>query len=428
MNEVNFDIVAKYLSLKVSRYPEMQKMLSGVNIRTTSEDRYEYLEPWIQWVSVHTGMSFNEHKVFRLGDMVGSDIPQIFEELEQNKYVIGVISAMNTENRLKAAAYFIPDPWTQTPPDKSWWSNALSQAISQAVNDNSQSKITIKSYMQIIAGWFRFARLINYPVYFRLALHAVKRPWYKALILDLLLHDIHLNFFKGKKPNFSTLFLNAGAHIQHHYFFNSEPVKKEHGLSNPEWYVSKEEDPVADVLKLYDRILGQIFSIKNVEILVCTALTQNPFDRIKFYYRLRNHASFLQKVGINFKSVLPRMTRDFVIEFFTEEEALSAKKILSNLFSGKDNARLFNEIDNRGLSLFVTLTYQSEITNDEVVLQGEKEMFRLKPEVSFVAIKNGMHNPQGFAFFSDGLVKFSPKNFSHVSSLNKTIKNFFNVV
>ena len=30
-------------------------------ISFTSEDRYEHLEPWIQWVSFYTGKSYGEY-------------------------------------------------------------------------------------------------------------------------------------------------------------------------------------------------------------------------------------------------------------------------------------------------------------------------------------------------------------------------------
>ena len=61
----------------------------------------------------------------------------------------------------------------------------------------------------------------------------------EKLFLDKLLHEFHLSLFKSKSPNFSSLFLNAGAHIQHHYFFNSSQVESE--LKNPTWYVEIEK-------------------------------------------------------------------------------------------------------------------------------------------------------------------------------------------
>ena len=36
-------------------------------VNTKAELIYENLEPWIQWPSVHTGKTYDEHKIFRLG-------------------------------------------------------------------------------------------------------------------------------------------------------------------------------------------------------------------------------------------------------------------------------------------------------------------------------------------------------------------------
>ena len=35
---------------------------------TQAEETPPNLEPWIQWVTVHTGLSFRQHGVFILGD------------------------------------------------------------------------------------------------------------------------------------------------------------------------------------------------------------------------------------------------------------------------------------------------------------------------------------------------------------------------
>ena len=70
----------------------------------------------------------------------------------------------------------------------------------------------------------------------------VKKPGAKALILDSLLADVHLTLWKKHKPDFSNLFLNSGAHIQHHYLFNSKAYQG--NIKNPEWYCPKDYDPL----------------------------------------------------------------------------------------------------------------------------------------------------------------------------------------
>lgn len=424
LNEINFDVVERYLAIDAERFPSLKKLLAGPSIRTSCEKDYEKLEPWIQWASVHTNKTYAEHGVFRLGDMVGSDVPQIFEQLEQAGYKVGAISAMNAENRLKEPAYFVPDPWTQTPADSSWWSRSLGRAVSQAVNDNAQARITPRSALQLVLGLLRFARGGHYHKYLSLVANSRRKPWYKALVLDLLLHDLHWCMFNTKKPNFSTLFLNAGAHIQHHYFFNAEPLRSDLQNRNPSWYVSEDEDPLADVLALYDLIVGEYLARADTDVLLATGLAQKPYDRVKFYYRLNTHADFLGRLGIEFSGVIPRMTRDFLIEFDNQEQVLVAQDVLASVQVDGEDVPLFGEIDNRGNSLFVTLTYPREITSSTQYRVGEHK-FPLLPEVSFVAIKNGMHQEEGFAFFTPGIAPYAPPDKAHVAELGASIKGYF---
>lgn len=424
INEINFDVVERYLATDSTRFPSLKRLVSGSRIRTSCEKKYEELEPWIQWASVHTGRTYAEHGVFRLGDMVGTNVPQIFEQLESIGFRVGAISAMNAENRLKQPAYFIPDPWTQTSADTSWWSQVLGQAVSQAVNDNAQARITFKSALQVVLGLMRFARVTHYKKYLSLVLGSLTKPWLKPLVLDLLLHDVHWSMFNAKTPNFSTLFLNAGAHIQHHYFFNAQPLRKRVPNKNPAWYVPESEDPLADVLGLYDLIVGEYFARKDTEIILATGLAQKPYDRLKFYYRLNAHEDFLRSLGIAFGGVFPRMTRDFLIEFENVQQAHAAQEVLARVRIVGSDEPLFGEIDNRDNSLFVTLTYPHEITAKTQYQVGQRKV-ALLPEVSFVAIKNGMHQEEGFAFFTPGIAKLAPEDGAHVAELGKTVLRYF---
>jgi hypothetical protein len=64
---------------------------------------------------VHSGCIYAEHQNFRLGEVVGSQVPQLFEKVEVVRVKVGCVSPMNAEKRVKRPAYFIPEPWTQTP-------------------------------------------------------------------------------------------------------------------------------------------------------------------------------------------------------------------------------------------------------------------------------------------------------------------------
>ena len=183
--------------------------------------------PEADWVS----RSFAEHGIFRLGDAVASGVPQIWEQLESEHGVTaGAVSPMNAANRLRDAAFFVPDPWTPTMPAGSWLLRKLSNAVSQVVNDNAASRITAESLFFLLLGVLRYARLVNYPAYLKLVLGVLRRPWNKVRFLDLFLSDVFVDLTRAKRPGFCTLFVNGAAHLQHHYLLNS-PMVADSGTS-----------------------------------------------------------------------------------------------------------------------------------------------------------------------------------------------------
>ena len=194
-------------------------------------------------------------------------------------------------------------------------------------------------------------------------------------------------------------------------------------MSNPNWYIENDKDPILEMLKVYDSMLLDIFKLPNTEFILATGLSQKPYEKLKFYYRLKNHKLFLKNMGVDFIDVIPRMTRDFLITFNSVEEAkIAEKKIKSVLVDS--NIRLFDQVDNRGKDIFVVLTYPDEISDKSTINMCEKNVL-LKDMVTFVAIKNGEHQSKGFAFFSKKISKFSPQNNSHVSEIHNTILSFF---
>jgi len=235
---------------------------------------------------------------------------------------------------------------------------------------------------------------------------------------------VHTTFFDSKNPQFSVLFLNAGAHIQHHYLYNS-PFLSSNGKSrNPSWYMSPSIDPFSEMLKIYDQIIGELLANKNYELIVATGLSQSPYDGVKHYYRLKDHSIFLNRIGLNFIAVFPRMTRDFLITFSSSEDAKNAQYLLGELKIKGKSELLFGEIDNRGNELFVTLTYSNEIGAHDLI-EVDSGAFELLPNIAFVAIKNGMHQSKGFAFFTHEVAKFSPPDNSHVKSLHSSVLDYF---
>jgi hypothetical protein len=205
LNEINLDIISPYFHNY--NLPNL-RLLKNNSVITKSENKYELLEPWIQWVSIYFGKKANEHKIFRLGEGVNIKEKSIFALLEEKGFSVGAISPMNIKNDLTNPSFFIPDPWTKTVSSNSIWTKILHKSISSLVQDNARSKIKYIDYLYFLICFLKFSNFKNFLIYLKLFYKSFKKKWYKSLFLDFFLHDCHLYFLKKKKTDFSNIFFN----------------------------------------------------------------------------------------------------------------------------------------------------------------------------------------------------------------------------
>ena len=397
-NEANFDLVEKYAHKYEFR--ALRKVVDFHKVISQSHEDYQALEPWIQWVTVYTGQNSQEHGVRRLGDSVLKKPAQICEVLEAKSAAIFALSPMNATNDVRnRRSRFIPDPWTNTPSDTSFWSRAVHRLLRQAVNDNSSGKVSLSSIITIFLLFSLKTTWKGRLFLVALATKSLRRKWYRALFLDYLLAEFFAKS-AGLKNQFNFIFLNGMAHIQHHYFFNSAHYCGQ--MRNPDWYASQSHDPILDALHVYDRIFALILS--NVDpddpLMVMTAISQEPYDVKKFYYRLGDHAKFLAELGIEFEEVRPGMTRDFTI-FFSERRARDhALAIIENC--ELNEVKLFSDIEATNNSIFCSLAYPHEVLAGDAIETASGSLHCAEHFV-FVALKNAKHCGKGYIYSNKDL-------------------------
>jgi hypothetical protein len=157
--------------------------------------------------------------------------------------------------------------------------------------------------------------------------------------------------------------------------------------------------------------------------MLATGLHQKPHPHMTFYWRLKEHADFLKKIGCNnYTEVMPRMSRDFLVTFDSESDAKEAEALLKGFKSVKDQIDIFT-IDNRGKSLFVELTYSNDIQDNFEISNGDISIKDFKPYIAFVAIKNGEHD--GIGYFIDSETKATEGEQIKVTDVYGKIKSNF---
>ncbi len=95
------------------------------------------------------------------------------------------------------------------------------------------------------------------------------------------------------------------------------------------------------------------------------------------------------------RRVQPRMTRDFLVEFDSSEQATQAAATLRSARAA-NGMPLFDEVDNRGDSLFVTLTYPHDIPEGFDITVDGTTYHNFDQDVVLVAIKNAHHDTLGY--------------------------------
>src|SRR3989338_5535326 len=113
LNEISRDVIDQLIARnECPNFKEINTKWSY--FETASESEYKHLEPWIQWVTAHTGKTYAEHEIFHLGDATNLKQKQIWEALSEQGIESAIIGSMNTiRGAHTSGGMFFPDPWSK---------------------------------------------------------------------------------------------------------------------------------------------------------------------------------------------------------------------------------------------------------------------------------------------------------------------------
>ncbi len=415
LNEVNFEYLKRYVEL--GYLPNFKRLFERFGYsQTHSETRHELVNPWIQWPTVHTGLDYDTHHVFRTGDIVKTDHPHIYEILERHGLTVAAMSPFNAKNNTQHPAFFVPDPWTKTRFDGAWRLRLLYDALVEVADDYAKGRISYQSMCRLAVN-MTAAKPFTLPKYLYEALVYFRgKQWYRALICDRLLTDVFLQQWKRHRPDYATLFLNGAAHLQHHYLFSSKVYDGDR--QNPVSRATADEDPLLDIFEVYDTLLPRLLSLRDdVRLMILTGLHQEPHERTTYYYRLDDLPGFLRRLGISCLDTYPLMTEDFVICFSDELEAKRAEQELAQVQTVSEPAIFYREtgdspvrtletapyvfhIENRGSDLYIQLKPTCQPLYEKMTIRnGEIQLENFETMASLAQYKNTHH--VGIGYFLD---------------------------
>jgi len=418
-NEVSKTVLERMVGR--GELPNFARLLrSHALVDTTVSESYEKLEPWIQWVTAHTGKSQAEHKAFNLSDVQHSRLRQVWDVLEGEGIACGLVSPMNARRGLLTKGFFIPDPWSVSDDAYPRGMDAIYRFVAQKVQSHNVGLEGGASKLAFLTQCLRAGVPIH--VLGRLAFAYLKarlnpkRKWQLVAELDRFLFELALCFRKRFKTRYTSVFLNSVAHYQHHYWTShdaaywSKRFPRLFSQRNPvsERNLDRDDDPVAYGMRNFDAMLGQAIDAVGVDsVMVATGLSQVPFEGYQagagFYlYRPLDHERLLAALNVRFDRIAPLMSRDAMLYFESEAQRSVA---LAQIRSARVNGEpLFMCTEEEDLRVFFKVIYSFDAAEDALIEAEGVAPLRFHEHMLLITFKTGHHSPEGIVLAPKGCV------------------------
>lgn len=317
---------------------------------TDAEEDSPQLEPWIQWVTVHTGLRFAEHGVFDLGDGHKLSAPRIWDHVSDaggSVWVCGSMNAGSSGRSLQGA--ILPDPWSVgfAPYPKGAFAPFF-KLVRTYVQEYTREKVPLSKREYAAFGLFVLRNGLSLTTLWKTAQQLVGErlsggttKWKRAMILDRLMWDLFRSQWQKSKPNYATIFLNSTAHLQHYYWRAMEPDAFQLKPSAQE--VEVYGDAIFEGYRAMDELVQEALALvegSNTTLVLLTALSQQPLTAHettggKQVFHARDPLALLRFSGATDEArYSPVMAEEYRLYFESEAAAERALAALESLRMG----------------------------------------------------------------------------------------------
>jgi hypothetical protein len=327
LNELSPDLMSRFID--EGELPNFHRLRAQSTLYTTDagEDPPN-LEPWIQWITVHTGVPFAEHQVFHLGDAEEKlRFPGIGQLLSEAGATVGICGSMNA-NYTQLRGYVVPDPWSKRArPHPEWLSGYYDYVATRVQESSRDGSDPTGSAVRFAATLMRAGLSANtvWETVWQVVSEYMDKglAWRKAGLLDLYQYDLFRGLNARYQVQFATFFSNCVAHYQHYYWrnmspelFANAPLPSDHGSLR---------DAIKTGFRVSDGIVGRVLKdYPDSIVILCTALSQAPWtDTQKVTYRPHDMKALLRFAGIDSDRVRisPVMAEQFHVKCQDEGHA-----------------------------------------------------------------------------------------------------------
>jgi hypothetical protein len=405
LNEFNSDLLRSVAEAHGLQH--VQQVLGWDHATTWTSDTYEsgFLEPWVQWVSVHTGVPSSRHGIKNLGDVPKLAEDQLWERWSRRGLSSIVWGVMNGDRgEAEKCTVFIPDPWTfseSAHPERFDGLIALPRYLAKNYLDFSKLTALGKG-LNLLATCLANIRGSDLVDGLRILRRGIRQFGTTNAVFIVFFEYLSAMAFmravEKDRPEAAIIFINMLAHVQHHYWTTPD------GRACPQ---------IVFAAAAVDEILGKLLTRCNMlargNVAVMNALSQqctieeDPW----ILYRPNNHEGMVAFLGIKAARIEPLMTYDAHVFFATAEHARDGAAILAE--AAIDGKRLFfvepDPLD--PLKLFYRVEMHDPV-GDDAQFNCHGKTARFADHFTAIVQRTGKHNQNGdlYANFRIGKQKF----------------------
>jgi len=365
------------------------------------------LEPWVQWVTLHTGQTEDVHRAKELDEGHLIKTERLWDKLAAQGLTSVIFGSMNGDTSRPDKVFLVPDPWSAgvkaTDPAYQGFHNFINYQVTEHTNPEAKPSVgdMAKFVSFLLSHGLKMSTISGALKQITQEKTASKDlHWRRAIILDKLMWDVFESTYKKQQPDFATYFANSTAFIQHRYWRHMEPEAYE--VKPSDEHMQSYGDAVEDSYREMDKIVGRAMKLvgSTGRIVFSTALSQEANTRYehiggKFVHRPRNFGELFDWLGapapVSFE---PVMTHEAWATYDSAEKADAAEAALNNIQS---NGKTIMDWKRDGNRVFFCSGLISEVEEDFEVKHGVTgELIRFdKLFMSIGQVNNSQHNRHG---------------------------------
>jgi hypothetical protein len=381
---------------------------------TDPEEPQSGLNPWIQWVTVHTGTSRETHGIEKLGEASELRLPTIGSTVGEAGGKVWLCGSMNLPAAAAGGGLYLPDPWNPDERSSPADLEAFATFVRANVQEHSNASATLSPASVARFGWHQLRHGLD-PATVRQTLGQLvserrgrRGRWARASVLDRLQWDVFAWYWRRENPTFATFFSNSTAHYQHVYWRNFEPDAFDVKPDDHDQQLYGEA--VRYGYRQMDGLVGEAMELadeRGSTLVLCTALSQQPYVQAdaaggKFFYRPHAFAEVVGALRLEgVRQIAPVMSEQFHVYFADDAAAVAAAGLLGGCTVDGQPAfttRVAGTDVFTGCSIHQELPPDAELrTPDGRVLRFADLFYRSD------TTKSGYHHPDGMWWVRTGM-------------------------